>query len=837
MDDLLQKRDPASSRYERPFRKWQCAGGENGKPCMRGPDGQGRCGATQACEPIKKQGRWYCTRSENNGGPCQSGPLPDGQCACRETPCVPELSAASAKRRVIGWALLLILGAVTLGVGGAWTYRFIDPGRVAGHHVTIEQCDVCHSQTMNQGFAHWATALFDPVDIGMENQGCVRCHEMGRSPHTAHSYPLDILAQKTELRQQAVLTEQRGLLAQSQALLTQGQTLSGSQSLPLFTDSEVACASCHKEHQIDQTIQVASCNACHIDQHNRFPDTHPEFQSFPYQQRTALIFDHSSHFTRHFDKEQQQAPKLCLDCHTADSEGRRMEVKPYSQTCAACHDVQITGEERAVGPKGIPFFVVPGIDSETLFEKGAQIGYWPAFAEGRVTPLMQDLLFGETFSQLETVDLLDLSTAEQDVLRQTHQLAWAVKLFLYDLITQGPEATLKQRLEQQLQRPATPQEVSALSATLPLDVVQNAVNEWFPDLANEVKAYRQGYFTFSYISGEVSDQGTDDGVLVDESDSILGDDEGILTDESDSILGDDEGILSDEGDSILGDDEGILTDEGDSILGDEDGILTDESDSILGDNEGILSDEGDSILGGDEGILSDEDDGILAESDILADGDDIFTESSDEKAAQQNNEHKMASVTPVSASEPVTPQISVEQWNKLGGWYRSEFALLYRPTGHSDQVMTSLISLSGLMSQQAFFQLTHEKAQGQCAKCHARTETKQGSLMLEWKQMVSTMPAQQLTRFRHAPHFATQAVEGCQTCHVLGDYSKAYQQAFTQTKASVFTSNFEPMVIAQCESCHNEQTGLDQCVSCHQYHPGGVDVKPLRSELLPRQEK
>ena len=699
MDDLLQKRDPASSRYERPFRKWQCAGGENGKPCMRGPDGQGRCGATQACEPIKKQGRWYCTRSENNGGPCQSGPLPDGQCACRETPCVPELSAASVKRRVIGWALLLILGAVTLGVGGAWTYRFIDPGRVAGHHVTIEQCDVCHSQTMNQGFAHWATALFDPVDIAMENQGCVRCHEMGRSPHTAHSYPLDILAQKTELRQQAVLTEQRGLLAQSQALLTQGQTLSGSQSLPLFTDSEVACASCHKEHQIDQTIQVASCNACHIDQHNRFPDTHPEFQSFPYQQRTALIFDHSSHFTRHFDKEQQQAPKLCLDCHTADSEGRRMEVKPYSQTCAACHDVQITGEERAVGPKGIPFFVVPGIDSETLFEKGAQIGYWPAFAEGRVTPLMQDLLFGETFSQLETVDLLDLSTAEQDVLRQAHQLAWAVKLFLYDLITQGPEATLKQRLEQQLQRPATPQEVSALSATLPLDVVQNAVNEWFPDLANEVKAYRQGYFTFSYISGEVSDQGADDGVLADESDSILGDD------------------------------------------------------------EGILSDEGDSILGDDEGILSDEDDGILAESDTLTDGMIFFAESSDEKTAQQNNEHKMASVTPVSASEPVTPQISVEQWNKLGGWYRSEFALLYRPTGHSDQVMTSLISLSGLMSQQAFFQLTHEKAQGQCAKCHARTETEQGSLMLEWKQMVSTMPAQQLTRFRHAPHFATQLLK------------------------------------------------------------------------------
>ena len=833
MDDLLQKRDPASSRYERPSRKWQCAGGINGKPCMRGPDSRGTCGATQACEPIKKQGRWYCTRSENYGGPCQSGPLPDGQCACRETPCIPELSVASVKRRVIGWALLLILGVVTLGVGGAWTYRFIDPGRVAGHHVTIEQCDVCHSQTMNQGFAHWTAVLFDPVDIGMENQGCVRCHDLGASPHTAHSYSLDILAQKTELRQQAVLSEQQALLAQPQTLLAQSQTLSSEpQTLALFTDSEVACATCHKEHQIDQTIQVASCNACHIDQHNRFPDTHPEFQSFPYQQRTALIFDHSSHFTRHFDKEQQQAPKLCLDCHTADSEGRRMEVKPYSQTCAACHDVQITGEERAIGPKGIPFFVVPGIDSEALFERGVQIGHWPAFAEEKVTPFMQELLLGETFSQLETADLLDLSTAEKNVLQQTYQLAWAVKLFLYDLITQGPEATLKQRLEQQLQRPVTVQEVSALSATLPLDVVQNAVNEWFPDLANEVKAYRQGHFTFSYISDEVSGQKAKEGDANTENiNSTAGTNS---TDETEQLLS---SSLSGSSDDILsGADDGILADEDDSILGDDDGILADESDSILGDDEGILADEDDSILGDDDGILADEDSDILESDDILGGG-DILAEISDESSAHQNHENKIESTTLLSVSEPVTPHISAEQWNKLGGWYRSEFALLYRPTGHSDRVMMSLISLSGLISQQAFFQLTHDKAQGQCAKCHARTEMRQGNLMLEWKQMVSTMPAQQLTRFRHAPHFATQTVEGCHTCHLLGDHSKAYQQAFQQTKSTVFTSNFEPMVIAQCESCHNEQTGLDQCISCHQYHPGGVDVKPLRSNLLLGQEE
>ena len=797
MDDLLQKRDPASSRYERPSRKWQCAGGINGKPCMRGPDSRGKCGATQACEPIKKHGRWYCTRSENHGGPCQSGPLPDGQCACRETPCIPELSVASVKRRVIGWALLLILGVVTLGVGGTWTYRFIDPGRVAGHHVTIEQCDVCHSQTMNKGFAHWTAALFDPVDIGMENQGCVRCHDLGSSPHTAHSYPLDILAQKTEFRLQVVLSEP--------------------QAPPLFTDNEVACATCHKEHQIDQTIQVSSCNACHIDQHNRFPDTHPEFQSFPYQQRTALIFDHSSHFTRHFDKEQQQAPKLCLDCHTADSEGRRMEVKPYSQTCAACHDIQITGEERAIGPKGIPFFVVPGIDSEALFERGGQIGHWPAFAEEKVTPFMQELLLGETFSQLETADLLDLSTAEKNVLQQTYRLAWAVKLFLYDLITRGPEVTLKQRLEQKLQRPVTVQEVSALSATLPLDVVQNAVNEWFPDLANEVNAYQEGHFSFSYISGELSDQGAKEWDANTEGINSTASTNG--TDETGQLLS---SPLSGSSDDILS--------------GVDDGILADESDSILGDDEGILADEGDSILGDDEGILADEDSDILESDDILG-GDDILAEISDENLAKPNNENKIESTTPLSVSEPVIPHISAEQWNKLGGWYRSEFALLYRPTGHSDRVMKSLISLSGLLSQQAFFQLTHDKAQGQCAKCHARTETNQGNLILEWKQMVSTMPAQQLTRFRHAPHFATQTVEGCHTCHLLGDHSKAYQQAFTQTKSTVFTSNFEPMVIAQCESCHNEQTDLDQCVSCHQYHPGGVDVKPLRSNLLLGQEE
>ena len=477
MDDLVQKRDPASSDYERPFRKWKCAGGINGKPCSRGPSCEGVCGATSACEPIKREDRWYCTRDTLSGGPCQDGPLPDGQCACQETPCIPELSARAIRRRTIWWAILLMLGVVTSGVGGAWTWRFINPGTVADHHVTIEQCDVCHSETMNHGFAHWMAAFFDEANVVTENQRCTNCHELGSSPQTAHGLTMAELVLKTTRAQEKVAAEKI--------------------SPPLFTEDNVACATCHKEHQMGEKINRESCNSCHVNNSTTFPAAHPPFESFPYKRRTALIFDHSSHFNQHFDKEAERAPELCLDCHHADSEGRRMEVKSYQQTCQACHDKQITGDDRATGPKGIPFFVLPGIDVETLAESNIHIGQWPLFAEGKITPLMQDLLLEQPFHMLDSIDLMDLQVVDETTRQKTSELAWAIKTFLYDLSVNGPEAVLKTRLENQLGRQATQSELSALAASLPVAVLQDAVDDWFPNLADEVQAYREGRTVFS----------------------------------------------------------------------------------------------------------------------------------------------------------------------------------------------------------------------------------------------------------------------------------------------------------------------------------------------------
>lgn len=403
MDDLIQKRDPASSHYERPFRKWKCAGGAEGQACSRGPTCDGVCGATSACAPIKKEDRWYCSRDESSGGTCQNGPLPDGQCACQETPCIPELSLRAQRGRTVRWALLFIISIVALGVGGAWTYSFINPGTVAEHHITIEECDVCHSEVMSHGFAHWAATLFDDVEVAIENQRCANCHELGSSPQTAHGFTVAELAFKTER-------------ASNKSTLPEAIP-------PYFSENEIPCATCHKEHQFGEKINLESCNSCHIDNSNVFPDTHPPFDSFPYKRRTALIFDHTSHLSRHFEKEIKQAPSFCLDCHTTDLEGRRMETKPYETTCKACHDKQISGETRATGPKGIPFFVLPGIDVESLAEKGINIGQWPLFAEGKLTPLMQDFLLGKAFNQIETIDLLDLQSADKNTLQETYELA------------------------------------------------------------------------------------------------------------------------------------------------------------------------------------------------------------------------------------------------------------------------------------------------------------------------------------------------------------------------------------------------------------------------------
>ena len=97
--------------------------------------------------------------------------------------------------------------------------------------------------------------------------------------------------------------------------------------------------------------------------------------------------------------------------------------------------------------------------------------------------------------------------------------------------------------------------------------------------------------------------------------------------------------------------ESAASDEDDSILDDEDELLDDEDDSILDDDEDSILDAGDAL--GDE----------------------------DETAGED------AEVAPAALSA------EGEAWAEAGGWYREDFTLRYRPSGHADGFVRAWLDL------------------------------------------------------------------------------------------------------------------------------------------------
>ena len=67
----------------------------------------------------------------------------------------------------------------------------------------------------------------------------------------------------------------------------------------------------------------------------------------------------------------------------------------FEESCSTCHLKDILGESRA-DAKGIAVLVIPELDVKTLTDKGFNIGEWPKWAEGNVTPFMSELLMLKT---------------------------------------------------------------------------------------------------------------------------------------------------------------------------------------------------------------------------------------------------------------------------------------------------------------------------------------------------------------------------------------------------------------------------------------------------------
>jgi hypothetical protein len=209
-------------------------------------------------------------------------------------------------------------------------------------------------------------------------------------------------------------------------------------------------------------------------------------------------------------------------------------------------------------------------------------------------------------------------------------------------------------------------------------------------------------------------------------------------------------------------------------------------------------------------------------------------------------EAQIGAVPVMSIESDVDP----ESWAENGGWYRQDFAIFYRPTGHKDKLIYSWLFLTGPHAPKGdkspaaavFDFLTSKDAQGSCTKCHSVDDIQGKRRVVNFSPLSVESKHGRFTNFIHEPHFQAVGIgqrigvvenRGCLTCHILekGDrYLKSYEQGNPQN----FVSNFGEVKKGLCQTCHNSSTARQDCLLCHKYHVNGVNT-PIMNTKIPTQ--
>lgn len=458
------------SHYDRPTQKKVCGWSLYGRPCQSGPDKKGECQGRYECIPTKKGDRWSCARPGESGGKCSQGPHPDGTCRHKIPPCVPIDGIRSRRRKVISWAAAFSLLFLLAFLAGNTFTGFIDPGELtAKHSFKDQQCSNCHGDT-----GKWLSKAVSSERVEHANQRCASCHRISGSIHNAHNQPPETL--------QAI-----------SAKLTKTEK-------PVHKfDQTIACAVCHKEHKGREfrlsKMSDARCESCHAIKHPDFAGQHPEFRKYPYPRRTRLRFDHFTHETDYFKnkKLQKHAPSDCKGCHVAGESGMYMRVKEFDKTCRGCHQKAVTAQPRKPEDQsGIAVFSVPEIDIATIRARGHSVGEWPESSDS-LSPVMIYLLSRHIELhpllrkiQNGSVQLADLSGADDYMVQLAAKLAWHLKRILHEAQGSHGMAKLRARISELSQGKGSAKTREFLFHRMPQALVRESVRRWFPNLEREI---------------------------------------------------------------------------------------------------------------------------------------------------------------------------------------------------------------------------------------------------------------------------------------------------------------------------------------------------------------
>jgi hypothetical protein len=213
-----------------------------------------------------------------------------------------------------------------------------------------------------------------------------------------------------------------------------------------------------------------------------------------------------------------------------------------------------------------------------------------------------------------------------------------------------------------------------------------------------------------------------------------------------------------------------------------------------------------------------------------------------------------ANIHPAEPRPTAPPVISIasdvdpESWAEYGGWYRQDYAIFYRPTGHKDKFVYSWLYLTGPQAPKGdkspaaavFDYLTSKDAQGSCTKCHSVDDIQGRGRVVNFSPLSVASKQGRFTNFIHEPHFSilekrvgTKDNSGCLTCHNL-EKAVPYLKGYEQSNPQNFASNFGAVKKDLCQTCHTSSMARQDCLTCHKYHVNGA-ITPIMNTKLPAQ--
>ena len=661
------------------------------------------------------------------------------------------------------------LAAIFLFANGT---SFLMPGPLTSAHGSIETCSTCHSKS-GSGKLSWVHGLV-AGDPRADSKACLSCHKMPETAFNAHGASAEVLEKSTArlTKIAAELPQPQSARAQSIAFPTHDMAARG-----------LTCATCHQEHQGVNfklnRISNEQCRSCHVVKFDSFDGDHPKFDNYPFKRRTRIVYDHAGHFDKHFPEVAKKdpgkrIPETCSTCHDSRDDRRIMAVAPFDKTCTTCHLDQIVGKERASGPKGIAFLSLPGLDLDTLRKKKAPLGEWPDGSEAELTPFMKVMISRNEqgralIKAVDGVNLQDLATASDGQIKAVTDLAWEIKRLFHALIS-GKASDVLADLNIVKGAKLSAPLVADLTASIPRDVVVGAQQQWLPNLAREIAG---GPIASDPQPAVGQDQTNAKSEVNSDSDRSASPPEASAPEEGEAAeatgkeaAGGGAAVAKRDppacllrvfGQCLMAKDQAAggtepkgadtATTKPDAGKAPAAGVLPGAMRAGLAD---VAPPDGSEAPAAHRTIAKDKPGAGTARlaqatppAKPAGQSDDLLFPTEEEVRAMKartggagnggSGRAETAPANPGESEAPAAPEITIasdvdpESWAEYGGWYRQDYAIFYRPTGHKDKFIYSWLFLTGPQAPKGntspaaavFNFLTSKDAQGSCTKCHS----------------------------------------------------------------------------------------------------------------------